>query len=156
MKKLFIFIIFLIFFNIFCFMFAWFGVFPAEYDASSGVTDVNITGEGVTPGEVYIKDISGMDYGDMVSIFFGDISDSANVLSAFIIMGVGLVAAWITHSPAPLVIGFVGNFARVSYINTMGVFNQYPINNFFMLAFGAGMVILFGVTCAEYLTHGDV
>jgi len=154
MKKLFIIVIFLIFFNIFCFMFAWFGVFPAEYDPPGH--DISVTGEDKTPGEVYIKDISGMDYGDMVSVFFGDLSDTANIFLTFAIAGVAIVAAWLTHSPAPLVIAFVGNFARISYTNTIGVFNQLPVNNYFMLAFGAGMVILFGITCAEYLTHGDV
>jgi len=137
-------------------MFAWFGVFPVTADPSTGAYDVNTTGEGVTPGESYIENISGMDYGDMVSVFFGDLSDSANILNVFLIMGVGLVAAWLTRSPAPLVIAFIGNFARVAYLNTYGIFSQYPINNYFMLAFGAGMVILFGVTCVEYLTHGDV
>lgn len=154
MKKLYVIIIFLIFFNIFSFMFGWFGVFPSEGGYESGTYDIGID-EDRTPGEVYIENISGMNYGDMVSVFFGDLSDEANILSAFIIMGVGIIAAWLTHSPAPLVIAFVGNFARVSYLNTITVFNQYPINNYLMLAFGAGMVILFGITCAEYLTHGD-
>ena len=156
MKKIYIIIIFLIFFNIFSFMFAWFGAFPGEYDPSAGTYDINTTGEGVTPGETYIENISGMDFGDMVSVFFGDLSDEANILSAFFIMGVGLVAAWLTRSPAPLVIAFIGNFVRVAYLNTMGIFNQYPINSYFLLAFGAGMVVLFGLTCVEYLTHGDV
>jgi len=136
-------------------MFAWFGVFPYEYgtDEAQGI---NTTGTGITPGEYYIQNISGSDFGDMVSIFFGDLSDEANILSTFLIIGVGLIAAWLTHSPAPLVISFVGNFVRVSYLNTIGIFDQYPINNYFMLAFGAGMVVLFGITVAEYLTHGDV
>jgi len=156
MKKIYIIIIFLIFFNIFSFMFAWFGVFPTMGDPSTGAYDVNTTGEGITPGEVYIENISGMDYGDMVSVFFGDLSDSANIFTTFLIMGVAIVAAWLTHSPAPLVIAFIGNFVRVAYLNTIGIFSQYPINNYFMLAFAAGMVVLFGITCAEYLTHGDV
>lgn len=156
MKKLFIIVIFMIFFNIFCFMFAWFGIFPAEYETDTGSIDVNTTGSMQTPGEQYINTMSdGLTFGNIVSIFLGRFDSLSGFLASIVLIAGAVAASVLMHTPAPLVIGFVGTFVKNLYLNASEIFARYPVNNYFMMAFGAGMLILFVITIAEYLTHGD-
>jgi len=152
MKKIYIFIIFMIFFNIMTFMVSWFGIFPGEgSELGAEYTDES------SPGEDYIESLSdGLNAGDAVSIFLGDFNSLEGALASIIIIAGSIGAAILIHSPAPLVLGFAGTIAKNMYLNAFDIFGNYNVNSYFMMAFGAGMVILFIITCAEYLTHGDV
>jgi len=133
-------------------MFAMLNIFPYAY--GTGNPTYNITeGENMSSHSVY-ENASGFSYNDAISIFFGDLSDATNILVSALILGGAAFLAWLTRSPAPFVVAFVGNIMKNTYVNNMAVFNQFPINTYIMLAVGIGMIILFVVTCAEYLTHG--
>lgn len=155
MKTIYIAVIFLVFFNIFCFMFAWFGVFPVEGAYESGEYDMNTTGE-TTPAEYLQENLTGFDGGKIMSMFFGNLSDAANILVTAVLLGGAAFIAWLTRSPAPFVLVFIGNIVLHLYLDSMVIFEHYPINNYLMLAFGMGMFLLVVITSAEYLTHGDV
>lgn len=155
MKLIYVITLFLIFFNVFSFMFGMFLIFPYEYGTDT--SDYNLTTEEDNrPAEAVFEDISGQGFGNILLIFFGDISSAGGILATLAIFGVAAVAAWLTHSPAPFVVAFVGNVMKNTYLNSVGIFEQFPINNYLMLAGMIGMIVLFIVTCAEYLTHGDV
>lgn len=158
MKAVYVIIIFLVFFNIFAFMFGWFGMFPYEYDPDSGSfgSNVNTTG-GVSSSDIVLGDISGHDdpFDMAMSIFFGDLEGVGGLLSSLAILSLAGIAAWLTKSPAPFVVGFLGNMMKNTYLNSYDVFQQFPINNYLWLAMLIGMLLLFLVTVAETLTHGD-
>lgn len=148
MKSLYVIILFMVFFNVFCFAFAFFQVFPYEYGTGSATYGkINLTDEG-TPAEVIFKDVSGQNFGDILMIFFGDVT-------ALAILGGTIAASFIAHSPAPFVVGFIAVVIMRTYQNSISVFEQLPINNYLMLAGLFGMAILILITCAEVLTHGD-
>ena len=156
MKLIYVIVLFLIFFNVFSFMFAWVGVFPYGYGTDETANYDLGEAEDNTPAEVVFENVSGQSFGNLLLIFFGDISSAGGILTTLAIFGVAAVAAWLTHSPAPFVVAFVGNVMKNTYLNSISVFEQFPINNYLMLAGMIGMIVLFVVTCAEYLTHGDV
>ena len=73
MKFIYIVILFLIFFNVFSFMIAW--AVPFEYNYETGSEAYNIsTDESMTPAESIYENVSGESYGDILSIFFGDLN----------------------------------------------------------------------------------
>lgn len=154
MKFIYVVTLFLIFFNIFSFMIAW--AVPFEYGYGTGSEKYNVSSdEGTTPAETVFENVSGSDYGNILSIFFGDLTSAANILISVAILGGAAFLAWLTRSPAPFVIGFLGNVMLNTYTNSIGIFQQFPINNYLMLAGLLGMLMLFVITSAEYLTHGD-
>jgi len=157
MKKIYIIIIFLTFFNVFSFMTAWFGIFPTEYESGSAMYDVNTTDVTNTPGESIFEDITeGHDFTNILSIFFGDFGSLTGFATTLAILGVALIIAKWTHNIAPLVVAFLGIVVKNMYVHSMDIFEQFPINNYLMIGFGLGMILLFVITSAEYLTHGDV
>ena len=154
MKKIYIVILFLIFFNTFTFLFASLSVFPYTYGTGNPNYQID-EGENLS-SEAVFENASGIGVNDVFSVFFGD--DDLSVFSSILLMGGAIALAWITHSPAPFVVVFVGNIMKNIYLKNMDVFNQFPVNNYLMLVVGIGMIILLLVTCAEYLTsgHGEV
>ena len=154
MKKIYVVILFLIFFNTFTFLFATLNVFPYAYGTGNPDYDI-VEGENIS-SEAVFENASGIGVSDVFSVFFGD--DDLSLFSSILLLGGALALAWITNSPAPFVVVFVGNIMKNIYLKNIDVFNQLPINNYMMLALGIGMIILLLVTCAEYLTsgHGEV
>ena len=146
MKKLYTIILFIVFLNIINIMFVALNIFPTTYESD---LDVNETSQ----AEELYRTWSGGDFGDMLMIFFGK---AENIVALFAGLALSVVAAWITHSPAPFVVGMIGTVFLTLYNSTSGIFASYPINDYIMLLCSFGMIILFIVTCAEYLTHGDV
>ena len=152
MKKIYVIILFLIFFNLFTFMLAWLDVFPYAY--GTGNPSYNITdGENIS-SQVVAENATGFSYDNILRIFLGDLSTAGGILATIAFYGAGVVAAWLTRSAAPFVVVFIGNIMKNTYVTNMDVFNQFPVNTYFMAAVGIGMIILFVVTCAEVLTHG--
>lgn len=151
MKKLYVVILFLIFFNVFIIMFNSFSLFPMSLEEGQNYSNADSsTAEGTW------EDVSGSDFGDIFSIIFVDInSDPLNILGTILIIGGAAFIAWLTRSPAPFVVAVVANVFKNTYVNSMSVFEQFPINNYMMIAGMIGMIILFIVTCLEYLTHGE-
>jgi len=135
-------------------MIAW--AIPFEYEYSAGSEEYNVsTDEDVTPAELVFENVSGSGFNSILMIFFGDLSSIGSIILSIGILGIAAGAAWLTRSPAPFVVGFLGNVMLNTYTNSIGVFQQFPINNYLMLAGLLGMVMLFVITSAEYLTHGD-
>jgi len=161
LKKIYVIIFFLVFFNIFSFLFAIGGplnIFPYSY--GTGNPSYNITtGDNMSSQQV-AENATGYTFDNALSLFFVnlDLKQGWNILfSVGILVGAAL-AAWVTKSPAPLVVGFIGNLMKNTYVNNMSIFNELPINSYIMLAVGVGMILLFIMTCAEYMTsgHGEV
>ena len=152
MKKLFIIILFMILVNVFIIMFSSINLFPYDVDEGGNYTSAeNDTAEGV------LYDISGSDFGDILGIIFVDInSDPLNILASVLMLGGAAFLAWLTRSPAPFVVAVVANVFKNVYVNSMDFLEQFPINNYLMMAGMIAMLILLVVTCLEYLTHGDV
>lgn len=159
MKQLYVVMLFVIFFNIFAFMFASINLFP--YVSSEGVNeDWNISDGENLSAENLTEQSTGYSFDNILSYFFMDIKDlnPINLLITLATLGGAVIAAYITRSPAPLVVGFVGNMVKNVYINNYTIFESLPLNNYMMLAVGVGMIILFLLTCAEILSHssGDI
>ena len=91
MKKLYVFILFLVFFNVFVFMFSSLGIFTYTYpgDASDfGIDDAeNIPGT----GEGVFENLSGAGFNDLLGLFFADLSDAGNILISLAILGVAVI-----------------------------------------------------------------
>jgi len=135
-------------------LFASLNIFPITY--GTGNPNYNISDSENVSSEAVFENASGISVNDVFSVFFGD--DSTSIFSSLLLMGGALALAYITHSPAPFVVVFVGNIMKNIYLKNISVFNQFPVNNYLMLAVGIGMIMLLLVTCAEYLTsgHGEV
>lgn len=147
MKTLYIIIIFLVMFNVFCFIGALF--IPYGFGtAGASYGDIDTDDPVRTPSEVIFREVSNQDFSSIIMIFFGNVE-------SILILGGTALASYITSSPAPLVVGFLSTVMLATYKNSMTVFEQFEINNILMLAGLVGMVILILVTCAEILTHGD-
>ena len=154
MKLVYVMILFLVFFNVFSFMSIYMGIFPYNYNVDDEGYDINVTGESI-PGEGTFKKLTGHNVMNVLTIFFGDLSSAGGLLTTLAIFGVAAVAAWLTHSPSPFVVAFLGNTVRVTYENSYNVFYQFEINPYIQLAIGIGICFLIVITAAEYLTHGD-
>ena len=153
MKTLYVFMIFLIFFNIFAFMFAWLNIFPTTIGLNE---QFNISSDKTSAEQLFYNISGGFDINDMFAIFFFDINNISNVVvSGLVLTGAALVA-WLTRSPSPFVVAFIGNIMFNMYQKSVAIFQQFPINNYLMLVGMFGMIMLFIVTVAETLTHGDV
>jgi len=157
MKKMYVIIMFLIFFNVFTFLFAAGGplnLFPYAY--GEGNPNYNISDSENVSSEAVFEKASGIEPSDVFAVFFGD--DDTSIWSTLLLMGGAIALAYITHSAAPFVVVFVGNIMKNIYLKNIAVFNQFPVNNYLMIVLGIGMIILLLVTCAEYLTsgHGEV
>jgi hypothetical protein len=149
----------MIFFNIFTFLFTSLGVFNYRYDPDTGNYDINTTDDGTIGSSSQVfTGISGLDPGEMFSLFFVDFDQLASLsgLVSIALIGGAIGAAFITRSPAPFVLFFIANVMKNFYVRSQPVFEHYPINGYIMLACIVGMVILFIITGAETLTHGDV
>ena len=153
MKLIYIVILFMVFFNIFVFMFGYMNIFGEVYEGDSEHYNINESAD-QSNSEGFVEDVSDMSFGDVMYLFFGEI-EGGNILGTVLTLGGALFLAWLTRSPAPFVLGFLANFMRVTYTNSMDVFEQMPTNGYMMLAGTVGMIFLFIITSAEYLTHGD-
>lgn len=151
MKKLYVIILFLVFINIFNIMFVAYNIFPSGYDGQSDYYDIDDADGNVSGGETLFEELSNADFGDIMLLFFGN---AESILAIITTAAIAIAAAWLTKSPAPFVVAMVGGVFLTLYQRSIGIFQQYPINNFVMLACSIGMVILFIITCAEYLTPG--
>ena len=141
----------MIFANIFIVMFNSLNLFTTSIQEGENFTDAN----GSNANQV-LYDISGNDFGDIFGIIFVDIdSDILNILATVAMLGAAAFFAYLTKSPAPLVVAVVANVFKNTYVSSMAFLEQFPINNYLMLAGVAGMLILFVVTCLESLTHGE-
>jgi len=150
LKALYVIILFLVLFNVFCFIGALF--IPYGFGtAGASYGDIDIAdpdNPARTPSEVVFRKVSQQDFSSIIMIFFGNVE-------SILILGGTALASYITSSPAPLVVGFLSTVMLATYKNSISVFEQFEINNILMLAGLVGMVILILVTCAEILTHGD-
>ena len=152
MKKLYIILIFLVFFNIFSFMFNAIELFPYVY--GEGNPSYNLSEYENKSSEEIAESASGYSYDDFLRIILGDVDSLGDMMLTVGILGAAIAMAWLTKSGAPLIIGVVGNLMKNMYIQNMAIFEQFPINNYLMLATGVGMVLLFIITCIEYMVHG--
>jgi len=151
MKKLYIILLFLVFINIFNFMFVAYDIFPSGFEGQSDSYDIADADENTTSGEELFEQLSDADFGDLMLLFFGQ----ADTILAFIVTAsIAIAAAWLTKSPAPFVVAMIGGTFLTLYYRSTGIFEQFPINGFVMLACSVGIVILFVITCAETLAPG--
>ena len=148
MKKLYTVIVFLLFFNIFCFLFASLNIFPTN----PGTSDINMTSS-----ETFIYDLSNYNISSIFNLLFFDTEnpDWSSIASILALSAAGVLAVS-TRNPSPFVVMFIANFMFNLYRKSMPIFNQFQINQYFMMAGLVGMVMLFIITSLEVLTHGDV
>jgi len=152
MKKLYIILLFLVFINIFNFMFIGFNIFPSGYDSQSdSYTDIEDSEGNVTAGEDLFKTLSNADFGEIMLLFF---ANTESILTIVTTSAIAIAAAWLTRSPAPFVVGMIGGVMLTLYNNSIDLFAQFPINGFVTLACSIGVVIIFIITCAETLAPG--
>lgn len=155
MKRLYVIILFLIFFNIFTFMLPTLQIFPFIEGFPTGYAAYNLTDTENASAQEIAEKSSGYDFNDVISLLIGDISSIAEIIATIGILGGALALAYITHSPTPLIIGVVANIMKNIYLNNLEVFESIPeINEYLMLASLVGMIILFILTCMEILSHG--
>lgn len=149
MKKIYFLLFFMVMVNVVSIMFVTMEIFPTE-ESSSNEYYQNVTE--TVKGEKIFYDISGNTFGDILGMFFG----TASGLLGFLVTGlVSVAAAWLTHSPAPFVVGMIGGTFLTMYNSSRHIFDNYEMNGYIVLACSIGIVIIFIITCAEYLTQGD-
>lgn len=149
MKKLYIVIFFLIFVNIINIMVVGLGMFPSSYVEESDENITNVS-EGEEVFEYWTDD--DFDFGDILGLMFGS---TGSVAALVLGIGGSVGLSWLTHSTAPLAVGVLASVFAAIYVNTINIFNSYPIHNYIFLACTIGMVVLFVITSVEYLTHGE-
>jgi len=146
---------FLVFFNLFAFLFSYIPIFKGSFegDETWGVdTEGNTTGS-----NTLFENLTSFDVGSVFSLFVFDINspDIIGLIVSGLTLTGAIALAFITHSPAPLVVGFIANFIFNLYNQSTGIFEQMPVNGVMMTVCVVGMFLLFVVTAAETLTHGD-
>lgn len=148
MKLIYMFLLFMIFFNIFSFMLGDLGIFSyiVEGDESTyNLSDIEERSE----GDVF-EDISGAGWGSVLSL------DKEVWALIGVVMGGAVILAWAMHSPYPIAVGlFLATFVNV-YINSKSIFSSFDVNPYITMVFGVGILVLFVITTIEYFTHGDV
>ena len=141
MKKLFIIIIFLVFFNILSFMLGFLGVFPVTVEGGS-YGDLDTSDSDTPASEEFVKDISGADFSDVMGIiFFG--TNTESVIITFVLLGGAALLAYICHSPAPFVVAMIANVFIKTYQHSMNIMYQFSVNSYLMLIGTVGMILLF-------------
>jgi hypothetical protein len=132
-------------------------IFPVAYGTSDATYGLNASGNASNESTLFQRLAGGnLDWKDAFSIFFFNVDNSDSVILGLLIFTGFALVAWLTHSPAPFVVGFILNVMINLYRASSPVFEQFTTNNYLMLIGLVGMVILFMLTVAETLTHGDV
>ena len=150
MKKIYVLLFFMIMVNLVSIMFATQHIFDTSDQHGNQYTQ-NMSGS--SDGEKIFGDITSQNFGDVIYIFLGGAS---GILGFLTTASVSIAAAWLTHSPAPFVVGMIAGTFLTMYNNTSSMFSEYSeLNSFVFLACSLGMVFIFIITCAEYLTQGD-
>jgi len=130
---------------------------PYAYAEDTSDWDINTSESEVIPsGELFENVTGGIDYGNVFRIFFFDYNSLESAGISIFLFGLAFAICWGTKSLAPIVLIFLTNIIKNTYENSIGVFEQLPINDYIMLAFALGMILLLVIISAEYLTHGDV
>ena len=144
MKVIYIFILTLMFVNVFAFMFNELGMFDYTFSPGDAYNMTNTTEE-----ELF-EEVTGSQFGLITSL------DINSLLSIAGIVGITGVLSVFMHSPYPIAVGlFLATFINL-YMNSNSILNTVDVNPYLSMAFGLGMVFLFVITIIEYFTHGDV
>jgi len=118
------------------------GIFPSGF--SGDETNYSVTGESgeVVGAETLFQNISGDTFTGLLGL----------ILSA----GLGGLLAILTKQTAPIAVGFLAGTIITIYTSSVGIFGQFQINPYIILAFAACVVLLTLFTAIEFLTQGDV
>jgi len=117
-------------------------IFPSGF--SGDETNYSITDESgeVKSAEELYQGISGETLGGLLGL----------ILAA----GFGGLLAILTKQTAPIAVGLLAGTIITIYTSSVGVFGQFQINPYIVLAFAACVVLLTLFTAIEFLTQGDV
>jgi hypothetical protein len=156
MKMIYVILLFIVFFNIFSFMLGALPLFDTAF--AEGNPKYNLSQHENKSAEQIAENATGVGYDDFFKILLGDIDNLADFFLSFGILGGAIALAYVTKSPAPLVIGVVANIMKNTYTSNIEIFNSLEVNNYLMLASMVGMILLFLITCIEYMVsgHGEV
>ena len=142
MKTIYKLIMYLMLFNIFMYLIPTLGIFPSGF--SGDETNYSVTGESgeVVSAEGLFENISGDTFTGLLGL----------ILSA----GLGGLLAILTKQTAPIAVGLLAGTIITIYTSSVGIFGQFQINPYIILAFAACVVLLTLFTAIEFLTQGDV
>lgn len=142
MKFIYTIILFLVFFNIFTFLFAGLNIIPYEYTVAGDVYTEDMSGE-----ELFTN-LSGIDFDDITSL-------SMKNADLLLIAGGGIVLAILFRSAAPFAVGlFLGIFVN-TFRRSTSIFYSFGIDSYLMVAAIVGIIFLLIITLIEYFTQGD-
>ena len=148
MKLIYAILLFMMFFNIFSFMFGDLNIFAYTIEGDESTYNLSNIEEQTDSG--IFEDVSGAGWGGVLSL------DRDVWALIGVVMGGALFLSWAMHSPYPIAVGlFLSTFINV-YLNSRSIFSQLEVNPYITMAFGLGIVVLFVITTIEYFTHGDV
>jgi len=155
MKKIYVFLFFLIFLNIFNIMFISLNIFQTEEYGQNPNFPVDSSGDPQDSEQLFENLADGITWNNIIAIFFGDTENIFSLGLSLVLMGAAVLAAWKTHSPAPFVLLFMVNILVNMYQMSKPALENYPINSYLLLVGAIGFMLLFIITAAEYLTQGD-
>lgn len=143
MKFIYTILLFLIFVNVFTFLFAGLGIFPYEYTVAGDVYT-----EGMS-GEELFTNLSDIDFETLTTLSL----DNADLL---LIAAGGIAMSVLFKSAAPFAVGiFLGVFVN-TFRRSISIINSFGMNHYIVVAAIIGIIFLFVITLIEYFTQGDV
>ena len=154
MKKIYVVILFLVFLSIINVMFISMNIFPESEFSDEGFS-VNSSDEPQAAESIFDELSDGISWSNVFNIFFGKVDSLGSIAITLVLLGGAVLAAYLTHSPAPFVLLFMSNVLKNIYVEAQPVLDNYPINSYILILGMVGFIILFIITAAEYLTHGD-
>lgn len=151
MKKIFIILLWMIFFNVATFAVAALHIFPYSLwgDATTyGLDDPN---ELPTPEQLFERLVTNTN-GSIAKLLGQELRFNHIIVA---MAGIGAIVAIATTSMAPFVVGLVGSLFVLMYSNSKTVFDQIASNLggvtfYIILMIGLGILILFILTAMDY------
>lgn len=146
MKFIYIILLFMIFANIFTFLFASIGVIPYTIEVSGDTYELNdITN---VEGEQAFERITEIDFDDVVSL-------SLKNVDLLLIAAGGIAMAILMRNPAPFAVGlFLGIFIN-TFRRSTALFYGFQADAYLTLAAMVGVIFIIVITMIEYFTQGD-
>lgn len=153
MKFIYIILMFMVFVNIFTFMFAYLDIIPYQILVGDQYYELND-----------VTNMRGEDVFFQISNYnFSDVTGTLNLISSVLsgnldflgIVAAGIGASIFLHSASPLAVSiFLGVFVN-TFRRSSSVFYGFQANEYLIVAAMAGVIFMFVITMIEYFTQGD-
>lgn len=151
MKKIFLFLFFMIFFNIAAFAVSSMNIFPHSIYGDATHYDLSDSDDLPTAETVFQRLVTNTG-GDIAEFMGVELTFSAVILGMATLGGIIAVA---TKSMIPFVVGLIGSLFVLMYSNSRSIFDQIMGNlggsvQYLVLMIGVGVLLLFVITAMDY------